>query len=129
MTGTTPAPSAALVDEAAEMLGCKEAVHRGQALGWCAIHKSPLGSPCPPCPVAVDLAAKIAARDARRDAQTRADECEAIAAITAAIRNESMSHPSERGDEEWNEGIHDTLEAFASQMRERAAAHRERVQG
>ena len=26
MTGTTPAPSAALVDEAAEMLGCKEAV-------------------------------------------------------------------------------------------------------
>ena len=83
MTDTTPTPSAALVDEAAEMLGCKEAVHRGQALGWCAIHKSPLGSPCPPCPVAVDLAAKIAARDARRDAQTRADECEVLAAVAA----------------------------------------------
>jgi len=69
MSDPTPAPSAALVDEAAEMLGCKEAVHRGQALGWCAIHKSPLGSLCLPCPVAVDLAAKIAARDARRDAQ------------------------------------------------------------
>ena len=129
MSDPTPTPSADIIEWAAEMLGCIPMTDR-VAAKWCGIHGHwDTAMDGLPCPVAVDLAAKIAARDARRDAQTRADECEAIAAITAAIRNESMSHPSERGDEEWNEGIHDTLEAFASQMRERAAAHRERVQG
>lgn len=124
MTDTTPAPPASLVDEAAEILGC-ESWFRGQTRIVCETH----GDVDWPCPVAVDLAAKIAARDALRDAQTRADECEAIAAMTATIRTESMSHPSERGDEDWAEGMHDTLEAFTDRMRERAAAHRERVQG
>ena len=149
MSDPTPTPSAALVDEAAEMLGCKEAVHRGQSLGWCAIHKSPLGSPCPPCPVAVDLAAKIAARDARRDAQTRADECDQIA-------QQCLEHVSEwygtdifrdvdEGDlaavrtalQARGKDI-DNLSAFIyrraltarySVIRERACEHRERVQG
>lgn len=68
MTDTTPTPSAALVDEAAEMLGCRS-WFRGQTRIVCEAHANADW----PCPVAVDLAAKIAARDARRDAQTRAD--------------------------------------------------------
>lgn len=124
MTDTTPALPADTIEWAAEMLECSS-WFRGQTRIVCESH----GNTDWPCPEAADLAAKIAARDALRDAQTRADECEAIAAMTATIRTESMSHPSERGDEDWAEGMHDTLEAFTDRMRERAAAHRERVQG
>jgi len=124
MTDTTPTPSAEMIAWTTHLAGCDEAFHRGQRLGWCITHGMKKRTPWP-CPVAVDLAAKIAARDA----QTRADECDAIAAMTATIRTESMSHPSEQGDEEWAEGMHDALEAFADRMRERATSHRERVQG
>ena len=126
MTDTTPTPDAETIAWTTHLAGCDEAVHRGQRLGWCITHGMKKRTPWP-CPVAVDLAAKITARDARRDAQTRADECEAIAAVTTTIRTESMRHPSERGDEEWTEGMHDALQSFSDRMRERA--HRERVQG
>ena len=124
MSDPTPAPDADTIEWAAKLAGC-ESWFRGQTRIVCETH----GDVDWPCPVAVDLAAKIAARDARRDAQTRADECDQIAAMTATIRTESMSHPSEQGDEEWAEGMHDALEAFADRMRERATSHRERVQG
>ena len=115
-----PAPDADTIEWAAEMLGCKEAMHRGQALGWCAIHKSPLGSPYPPCPVAVDLAAKIAARDARRDAQTRADECDQIAHLMSAGDGAFDRYLAERLNEP---GV---MRGF---LLGRAVEHRERVQG
>lgn len=109
------------IEWAAELAGC-ESWFRGQTRIVCETH----GDVDWPCPVAVDLAAKIAARDARRDAQTRADECEAVAAETAAIRIESAS-PSRR-DEDRADVMRAALEAFTARMRERATAHREQAQ-
>ena len=63
MTDTTPAPDVDTIEWAAEMLGCIS-WFRGQTRIVCESH----GNADWPCPVAVDLAAKIAARDARRDA-------------------------------------------------------------
>ena len=69
MSDPTPTPDAAMVDEAAEMLGCIPMTDR-VAANWCGIHGHwDTFMDGLPCPVAVDLAAKIAARDARRDAQ------------------------------------------------------------
>ena len=72
VTDTTPTPDAETIAWMAQLAGCDEAVHRGQRLRWCITHGMKKRTPWP-CPVAVDLAAKITARDARRDAQTRAD--------------------------------------------------------
>ena len=67
MTDATPTPSTETITWMAQLAGCDEAVHRGQRLGWCITHGMKKRTPWP-CPVAVDLAAKITARDARRDA-------------------------------------------------------------
>ena len=83
MTDTTPTQDAETIAWTTQLAGCDEAVHRGQRLGWCITHGMKKRTPWP-CPVAVDLAAKIAARDARRDAQTRADECDQIAHLMSA---------------------------------------------
>ena len=144
MTDTTPAPDVDTIEWAAEMLGCIS-WFRGQTRIVCESH----GNADWPCPVAVDLAAKIAARDARRDAQTRADECDQIA-------QQCLEHVSEwygtdifrdvdEGDlaavrtalQARGKDI-DNLSAFIyrraltarySVIRERACEHRERVQG
>ena len=55
------------IEWAAELAGC-ESWFRGQTRIVCETH----GDVDWPCPVALDLAAKIAARDARRDAQKSA---------------------------------------------------------
>lgn len=115
MTETTPTPPASLVDEAAEMLGC-ESWFRGQTRIVCETH----GDVDWPCPVAVDLAAKITARDARRDAQTRADECDQIAHLMSAGDGAFDRYLAERLNEP---GV---MRGF---LLGRAVEHRERVQG
>ena len=67
MTDTMPTPDVDTIEWAAEMLGCSS-WFRGQTRIVCETH----GNTDWPCPVAVDLAAKIAARDARRDAEKSA---------------------------------------------------------
>ena len=68
MTETTPTPPASLVDEAAEMLGC-ESWFRGQTRIVCVTH----GDVDWPCPVVVDLAAKIAARQCQQCSHDQED--------------------------------------------------------
>ena len=120
MSDPTPTPDAALVDEAAEMLGCIPMTDR-VAANWCGIHGHwDTFMDGLPCLVAVDLAAKIAARDARRDAQTRADECEQIAHLMSAGDGAFDRYLAERLNEP---GV---MRGF---LLGRAVEHRERVQG
>lgn len=115
MTDTTPAPDVDTIEWAAEMLGCIS-WFRGQTRIVCESH----GNADWPCPVAVDLAAKIAARDARRDAQTRADECDQIAHLMSAGDGAFDRYLAERLNEP---GV---MRGF---LLGRAVEHRERVQG
>ena len=116
MSDPTPTPSASLVDEAAEMLGC-ESWFRGQTRIVCETH----GDVDWPCPVAVDLAAHIE----DRDQQVRADECENIATASDLTLSEMRAKKWRQPDQQWAEGCVDANEEFGRRMRERAAKHRQ----
>ena len=68
MTDTTPAPDVDTIEWAAELLGCIS-WFRGQTRIVCESH----GNADWPCPVAVDLAAKIAARQCQQCSHDQED--------------------------------------------------------